>query len=338
MAEIHPFNAATPPHALTDADFQSDPTASETPRYAVIFRTHFWDEFVSRQFRHLQDQVKSGNVYVLVDETRGPVEIPDTTLVFRLTDQQVLDAGYVRAGEGSIQWYSGDVPLYLFRESHPDYAYYIQLEYDVNVTIDLDSLVCKAAFEGVELIASSRNEDPLGWYWLNTCLDVYKREDVIFRLICLSVFSGSALDGLAAARREQAEWFLAGRISLWPMCEGFLATEASKQKLNIRELSTYGDIANYDFWPPYSERDLGRMPPNSFMHPVLDNKRYVPSLLKYYPGLVAMLSPIGWLHRKLRRLGPVEYGRALFSAPFRHALDFAVRRRLSMNAAPKPSG
>ncbi len=43
--------------------------ASPPPSYAVIFRTHFWDAFAQRQFDRLASTVKTGHLYVLVDET-----------------------------------------------------------------------------------------------------------------------------------------------------------------------------------------------------------------------------------------------------------------------------
>jgi hypothetical protein len=43
------------------------------PRYAVIFRTHFWDDFARRQFARLRQMVREGDIFVLVDETNGPV-------------------------------------------------------------------------------------------------------------------------------------------------------------------------------------------------------------------------------------------------------------------------
>jgi hypothetical protein len=93
------------------------------PRYAVVFRTHFWDEFCDRQLDRLRARVGSGDIYVMVDQTRGPVKGIPTEKVYPVTDQAILDAGFVAAGEGSLQWYSGDVPLYLFRSAYPDYDF-----------------------------------------------------------------------------------------------------------------------------------------------------------------------------------------------------------------------
>ena len=106
----------------------------------VLFRTHFWDDFVDRQFARLLRHTNSLDVIVLVDETKGPVFLPEGVKKFGVTDHDILEAGFVAAGGGSIQWFSGDVPLYLYRLANPGYDFYIQLEYDVVVNTSLTDL------------------------------------------------------------------------------------------------------------------------------------------------------------------------------------------------------
>ena len=43
-------------------------------RYALIFRTHFWDDFANRQLRRAAAAAPGADLWVLVDETRGRVE------------------------------------------------------------------------------------------------------------------------------------------------------------------------------------------------------------------------------------------------------------------------
>jgi hypothetical protein len=280
-------------------------------RYALIFRTHFWDAFAERQFRRIAARAPGADLWVLVDETRGHVAGIPTDRVFRLTDAQLLDAGYVAAGEGSIQWYSGDVPLYMFYAAHPDYALYVQMEYDVNFHLDVDDLAAQIARDRTDMVALTKPEAHYEWPWLDSCLDVYKREEVRHQLICIGAFSNHALRVLSQQRLAQARRFKAGDIKAWPYCEGYLASEAVRQNLAVRELSDYGDIAAYDWWPPYPERDLPRLERFPFVHPVLDEQRYVPSLFKMPLSFRTLLYPGSWFNRKLRRLGPRGYFRAV---------------------------
>ena len=298
-----------------------------TPNYAVIFRTHFWDQFASRQLERVRRKSQSGNVFVLVDETRGAVSGIENDRVVRITDSDILSAGFVDAGEGSIQWYSGDVPLYLFQSAHPDYDFYIQLEYDVHIDIDLDALVARINCEKADIVAFSNGVGEENWHWLSTCLDFYSKDEVRHQLYCFSVFSRRALQGLAASRLRQAKIFRSCSSIRWPYCEGFVATEARKQSLVVRELKEYGNTEFYDWWPPFHENETGSMEGLEFVHPVLDQERYTNSLLKYDLKLGVIASPVSWFHKKLRRLGTKEYVRLLQSVTFRRAFWRSFRQR-----------
>ena len=300
------------------------------PRYALVFRTHFWDDFAQRQFDRVRARARSADIFVLVDETRGKVSGIGAERVVGVTDAEILATGFVAAGEGSLQWYSGDVPLYMFYLRHPGYDFYVQMEYDVNVHVDLDRLAERLRADRVDVLGLTNLQSIEDWPWLPSCLEVYRPDEVRHQLICLSAFSNRALATLYERRREQAALFKSGELKTWPLCEGFIASEAVRQGLNVAELSRYGDIDAYDWWPPYVESDLERLQQNAFVHPVLDPARYVPSLFKKPEGVRLMLLPTSWLHRKLQRLGPVGYVRSLvgrrFRAELRAVLTNVVRR------------
>ena len=246
------------------------------PSYAVLFRTHFWDEFAERQFERVSSQVRSGDVYVLV-------------------------------------------PIYMFYAAHPEYDYYLQLEYDVNVHADLDAFMMRVAQDSVDVVASTEAKFDPDWPWLPTCSDAYEAHEIKHQLICLSVFSNKALQTLSQARLEQAARFRAGLLKTWPFCEAFIPTESVRSGLKIEELSAYGDTSAYDSWPPYLEEKLPKLQRHTFVHPVLDREKYVPSLLKWKPGFAILALPLSWLHRKLWRLGPAGYVRAITGHAFRDA-------------------
>ena len=134
----------------------------------------------------------------------------------------------------------------------------------------------------------------------------------------------------------QARAYKAGEIRAWPYCEGYLATEAARQNLRTRELSDYGSVEAYDWWPPYVETDLPRLARFPFVHPVLDEERYVPSLFKRPLLLGTLLSPRSWLGRKLRRLGPAGYLRALRSPEYRRHLRTLSRSRFRSFIGERP--
>ena len=298
------------------------------PRYALLFRTHFWDTFAQRQFDRIRARAAKADIFVLADETRGKLQGVGADLVVGVTDDEILASGFVAAGEGSLQWYSGDIPLYMFHRQHPGYDLYVHVEYDVNVHVDLDRLAERLCADRVDVLGSTNLGSVEEWHWLPSCQDAYLLNEVRHQLICLSAFSNRALATLNARRLEQAAAFKSGELKTWPMCEGFIASEAVRQGLNVAELSHYGDIGAYDWWPPFLESDLARLQEHAFIHPVLDPARYVPSLFKKSEGMRLLLLPTSWLHRKLQRLGPVGYARSLVGRRFRGELWAALTRRV----------
>jgi len=282
-----------------------------TPRYAVIFRTHFWDEFVQRQFDRLLSKVGAGDLYVLVDETNGPVAGIGHDRVVRLTENDVLAMGMARAGEGNLLWFNGDYPLYYFEQTQQSYDYYLQLEYDVVLNMDTDPLIRQAARDKADFVGLTKGEPVPEWAWLHTCRGVYPLEEIQYKLICLSVFSRRALLALGARRIEMAEQLRNSVITAWPFCEGFIATEMAKPGFVSVELTHYAETTAYDFWPPFVESDLPEMMGNPVIHPVLDRDRYIASLLKFKVGMAGYVNVNSLFHRKLRRLPAPEYFKAV---------------------------
>ena len=123
----------------------------------------------------------------------------------------------------------------------------------------------------------------------------------------MSLFSGAALDHLFERRLSQGRALEEGRQASWPFCEGFVPTELALAGFVCRELSEFGDTSAYDHWPPYLEADAGLLAGHTFVHPVLDQRRYVDSLHKYRIGLAGYLNPASLFHRKLRRLPARHY-------------------------------
>lgn len=65
--------------------------------YAVLFRTHFWDSYVERQYQRVRAKVGRGDLFILVDETSRPVSISHPNVVSH-TQTSVLDLHLSGAG------------------------------------------------------------------------------------------------------------------------------------------------------------------------------------------------------------------------------------------------
>ena len=273
---------------------------------ATVFRTHFWDGFAQRQFDRLLAVSGGTDVIVLVDETRGPVAVPHDRVV-RVTEESLLAMGLPRAGEGNLLWFNGDYPLYALRRQCPDYGYYFQLEYDVVINRPIASLIAEVEAAAADYVGLTKGEAVQDWFWRDSCAGVYRLDQLRHQLICVSLFSGAALDHLFERRLSQGRALEEGRQASWPFCEGFVPTELALAGFVCRELSEFGDTSAYDHWPPYLEADAGLLAGHTFVHPVLDQRRYVDSLHKYRIGLAGYLNPASLFHRKLRRLPARQY-------------------------------
>ena len=293
--------------------------ARRSRRYAVIFRTHFWDSFAARQLQRLRQRVRGGDIFVVVDETQGTVAGIDHDRVLRVTASDMAELGLPPRGADAVDWmgdyspmwFNGDYALYAVLRAQPEYEYYVQLEYDVVVNTDLDALVARCGEQQTDFAGLTRGEPVDVWTWRHTCVDAYAEPQIRYKLICFCVFSQRALQHLFARRLALAEHLRPEQA--WPFCEGFVATEVELAGMNSHELAEFVDVAAYNTWPPVLEADLSGLADAEVIHPVLDQPRYVASMLKYKIGLLGYLNPASLFHRKLRRLPVTLYVQTLAS-------------------------
>ncbi len=285
-------------------------------RYAVLFRTHIWDDYVERQYQRLRANIGRGDLYVLLDETHGAVETGKDRVVSH-TNAAIKSLGLADAGSGNFLWYNGDYPLYFFYDRHPEYDFYLMSEYDVTINESIDRIVDEVAQADAGLLALSKGETTEDK--IVSCLDVYAREETQKRLICIAVFSREAVRALFDKRIELSLEHATGRIQRWPFCENFIPAELRRCGFKLMELTDVGSTESYDWWPPVLERDLDGLRHQTFIHPVLDDRRYVDSALRIWRmhDLLDVRSPL------LRRLRKVPFG--LYGPP----LATAVRCRIA---------
>jgi hypothetical protein len=49
----------------------------------------------------------------------------------------------------------------------------------------------------------------------------------------------------------------------------------------VRELGEFGKVDKYNWWPPIHEKDLPSLEDQAFLHPVLDERKYVASCVRH---------------------------------------------------------
>ncbi len=287
-------------------------TAS-VPRCAVVFKTYAWDEFIERQAKRLAEASGPLDFYVSVDETDGPVGPIPFQRVIRFTCSELAVAGLpMRFAVGGVLWWNPDYAHYQFLQQHPDYDHYLFVEYDCVVQCSLQQFVVRAMSRGADLIALPISRPVDQWHWMPYQREAYPPEDVKLALLNVCFLSSRALKRLHQ-RRLAMNSELSSRA--WPSGEVFVPTEVVRAGMTWLSLAEFGDVSNYAWFPPTLEEDLGPGDASTFIHPVLDRRRYVSSMLHHVGCL-----PPGELDRALSRFPREEYAKLLWPAARKRAM------------------
>ena len=248
-------------------------------RYAVLLKIHYWDGFAERRLQHLFSKVGTGDVYIFVDETHGPVgDIPHPRVI-RATEQDMAELEVILDPPGGVFWYSVDYPLYYFYLRHRSYDYYLMCEHDAVLNIDVDEFVRMADNDQIDYVGFPVSKS--GWP-LHASEGVYPKSFNLYQwLNCISLHSRRSVEFLLKRRQILARHYTAGEIPDWPNNEAFIATEMHNNGFVARELAAFGKTDKYNWWPPTHEDDLPSLQDHGFMHPVLDERRYVVSCFRY---------------------------------------------------------
>jgi hypothetical protein len=289
--------------------------------YAVLFKTHFWDGYVQRQFDRLRARVRHGDLYVVVDETHGPVTGIGYDRVVAFTEARLLALGLAdRTESGGLLWYNIDYIHAYFLHLYPHYAHYVTVEYDAVINRDVDTLVARVAQDGIDFLGFPGRQPVAQNIWFRPHAALYGAEAVRHYLNCIAVFSHRALALLLARRQEMSRALAAGALGFWPYAELFIPTELARAGHRLGSLSDYGSTEHYEWWPPLDESELPGLGAAAFVHPVLEGQRYIASTLRHMPtrDLVGYFHPSSMVQRRLAR----------YPAPlYMPALRREVRRR-----------
>jgi hypothetical protein len=289
--------------------------STTAPRCAVVFKAYAWDGFVERQARRLEEAAGPLDFYVQLDETNGPAGPVPFERVIRFTCNDLAASGLpMRYGLGGVLWWNPDYAHYQFSEQHPDYDYYIFVEYDCVAQCSLEQMVRKAASAGVDLIALPIQQSFQKWHWMAYQRDVYPHDEVKLALLNTCLFSARAMKLLHQRRLTMKA---DPALQDWPSSEVFVPSEIARAGMKWVSLAEFGDVSRCDWFPPTMEDDLQPNNCDAFIHPVLDRRRYLKSLLNN----VGALRP-GELDRALARFRREEYSKLLWPA----ARSRAIRR------------
>jgi hypothetical protein len=262
------------------------------PTYAVLFRCHFWDDFCTRQLERLKQRCETGDVFVVVDETQGPVSAitHSEDRILRVTGAAAEALGLAHIGDAAAFWYNADYPLHLFTRRYPDYRYYLMIEFDAVVNVGLDGLIARLDADGVDFVGEPIPVPTLTWPWLYTCEGWYAPEDIRKWLTCISVFSHRAAPTLFQRRVRASARVRAGEATVMPFCEAAVGTELHLAGFRLTPLHELGSTRCYGTFPPRPEEDLPLLAEESFLHPILDRRRFAAKLMSETTDIPALLN------------------------------------------------
>jgi hypothetical protein len=277
---------------------------SPVPNCAVVFKAYSWDAFVERQARRLAETVGGLDFYISLDETGGPAGPVPFDHVIRFTCADLQAAGLaMRSPVGGVLWWNPDYAHYQFLERCPNYDYYLFVEYDCVVQCSVEQFVCSAVSRGADLVAMPMLSQFHLWHWWPYQRNVYSPHEVQRALLNVCFHSSSALKLLFQRRLEMSS---DRSVLAWPNSELFVATEVVRAGMRWLPLGDFGDLSNYVWFPPTLEEDLRPASGDAFLHPVLDRRRYISSMLNNRGSLKP-----GELDRALLRFRKEEYANAI---------------------------
>jgi hypothetical protein len=272
-------------------------------RFAILFTTYLWDEFVERQYRRVLATANGADVFVMADETRGPLPIKAEKLIRTSQEDLQQKLGLplrIEEGLGKSEplWWNVDYLTYRFFIENPQYDYCVTLDYDACLNVDPAKLVNEIRTRHIDLVAQPPYADKEGWYWEEPHLCTYSREEIEGRLLCIMIMSRRAAEMLLKRRRAMA----AETTDFWPFCEVFVAVEMKRAGLKIENLSSFGSVDYFGYGPARWEGDYEDLQKYPFVHPILDTKRFLKKYISEHFALSDVARPRSQFSRQLRRL------------------------------------
>jgi len=270
--------------------------------FVVLFKTHFWDDFVDRQLERVRSRLGNGELFVVIDDSHMPVENVPNGNQIRISSDDFSKFNLAKiTTHGSIIWYNIDYPNYIAFAQLPRFDYYISIEYDVVANIDLEKLVNQLSLNQIDYLGLPIKKPATEWPWYEMHKDIYGPE-MLVSLSCFSVFSNRAMKMLFARRQEMSEDFLHGKIPFWPNNEAFIPNEILRSGMSRDSICNYGSTEHYDWWPPTDEVRSTISQDGAFIHPVLHGRRYTTSVLYHEPSLLQVFISGSGINERLKNL------------------------------------
>lgn len=265
-------------------------------KFVAVFRAYDWDATIDVLARRFFAACPGVRHVVMVDETRGPVEIGDYEKISHTSDTSLL--GLPAYPSDNPLWFNVDYGIYFAVLALPGYDYYIFSESDLAINVSLERMIAEIAEREIDFVAHMIRPATQDWYWLDSGAQYFPAP---WRaLLFFMALSAPAIDMLLAARQRLAAEFEAHSSSGWPFCELFVPSALKLfEGFKLAEMSEFGVTTNLKYRPRLSINDPRANEPGTFAHSVLAaNKFIVEQTAKF--GLADLLYVDSELRESLR--------------------------------------
>ncbi len=256
------------------------------PKVALLVRTHLVNEKLF-DLLDVLNQSRRYDLFVLADETRGPLE---TRGYAKLTHSVDMVSRYgLSHRHPNVLWHCGDYPLYFAAAEIPGYDYYGMIEYDVDLVrrspLFLEGLISRLCGDrgSVDFVSAGTGRAEAQWGWTEAASRIFP---VVYTtgLFAFLIVSQRAIDCLIAARRKEARSGAAGADIVH--CEAFCVSALMEAGLACAPINSLVEHAvNYaTFHPGSLELPDGEFLLNDYriddprvemVHPVYDLSGYL---------------------------------------------------------------
>jgi hypothetical protein len=244
----------------------------------------------------------------MADETHGIIDSLPNDRAIRTNQTDILHGGgwtaFVEKGYWEVKatlWWNLDYLTYRFYDNHQEYDYCITMDYDACINLDVDKLMKDVAAAGYDFVALPMREAMHDWYWQRPHAPVYSLEELQAHYLCVIIISRKAANYLAHRRKEMAVEYTAGNLKFWPFCEAFMSTELRRGGFRVGNLADFGNVDKFGWWPVYNENDIIPFMPEGFIHPVMDEQRFLPAYIQRYKPMSDWCRINGPLWKQLRQ-------------------------------------
>lgn len=248
-------------------------------RYAVLFRTHYWTDYLEERYADLKSQIKSGDLFITYDATNSSPPVRADVVPHSV--DSLRDIGLYLPATKAL-WYCGDYPFYDFFLKKPDYDYYIMIENDVLIKgVDLDDVMLKLHEQHIDVLGAhfAKYAPDANFMTAKIGKSLYTTwQKCFFPIVGLS---RSALVSLYASRLRQSQAKFRSKEAELPFCEAFLGSEAADSGMNYVELRKFMPVKRYGAGKYFLHGMIDRGIDVGVWHPVLPTDKYLDAVVKH---------------------------------------------------------